>query len=230
MENNSCIKGHSNPPGALYCRICGAPIASKNQAFTPELYPTIHLVPCTVKKIKFVKSIEVFSMLFVSLFIIAAAIVMTFFRKEMAALFENMVEEEMYGVFVILFFVAVLILISAFRGVAHLGSSIVYNRNAEFIEEASGRIVRIAKKGKLGLFNQEKKKLLLFPFYDKLEAFDSNHYLMGKGRFLGLYSIPNKRVIIPAKCDSISPEKDGIFLTTIKGEPHYYDINGNVLH
>jgi hypothetical protein len=143
---------------------------------------------------------------------------------------ENVLHDDLIGVVIFLSIIAVLLLFGITRGLKHLIDYCVFRHYAVYIEETKDEMARIAKDGKLGLFNQIKNKLLLTPRYKKIEKFDSKHYLIGKDRFLGLYSISRNKVIIPVICDMISPEKDGIIEVSIKGSIQHFDILGNRLH
>lgn len=224
-----CINGHLNPSDALYCGVCGAQISSDDSGFTPDLYPGVHLVPISVKKIRFIQSGEVFSWIVLPIIIIVGGILLEVFQIEIMDFIHDD-EESFIGIAIVATIPIAMLFYGACRGFVHLVNKIEYKVNADYIEETTYELVRIAKLGKLGLFNQKKKKLLLAPQYDKIEKFDSKHVLIGNNRFIGLYSIPFKRIIIPVECDAINPEKDGVFEVTASGVIRHYDILGNILH
>lgn len=229
QEVTKCINGHPNPNDAQYCGICGAPISRDKCDYTPGLYPDVHLVPVSVKKIKFIKGIEVFSIVFTIIIIIVCLVAFEGLGIDVDKIWEDMVDDLIW-LLILLSIIAVLLVIGVMRGLSHFVNSCIFKHFADYIEETKSELARIAKAGKLGLFNQLKNKLLLAPRYEKIEKFDSKHILIGKDRFLGLYSIPQKKVIIPVTCDTISPEKDGIIEVSIKGSIQHFDILGNRLH
>ena len=68
-----CPKGHENPPLAKYCRTCGLPISNK-KAFTPDMFPSIPLVPVSSKNVRFVNRKKALLYILVSLFILITTI------------------------------------------------------------------------------------------------------------------------------------------------------------
>ena len=223
MENKTCSKGHINPPEAQYCRICRESLNNANESFTLDLFPDIHFVPVSIKKIKFLKGIEVFSLIVFPICIIAALLLFDGYRD----IWEGV--DDLPDVFILLFIASISSAIGTICGLIHYIDGILYKSNADYIEETTFELVRIAKHRKLGLFNQKKRKLLLRPRYDRIDKFDSKHVLIGNQRFVGLYSIPCKKVIVPVQCDTISPVKDGVFEVSIAGGICHYDVYGNKL-
>lgn len=223
-EAIKCINGHLNPDDAQYCGICGAPI-TRDKGYTPDLYPNIHFVPVSVKKIKFLKGFEVFSLIVFPICIIAELLLLE--GVDFVDIWE---EVFLLEVFIPLSIATLLFAIGTICGLKHLVNCILFKRNADYIEETTSELVRIAKHGKLGLFNQTRRRLLLKPGYERVDKFDSKHVLIGYKRFAGLYSVPRKQVIIPVQCDTIYPEKDGIIEVTITGRIHHFDVYGNKLY
>ena len=198
--------------------------------FTPDLYPTISLVPASAKRIRFVKGVEVFSMIFMPLLLLVGFIVYDIFWQQIDPFIEEGLEDgSAYFVIGVISLIIILLLIRCLKGLVHIKDAFRYKLNVDYIEETNYELARVAKAGKLGLFNQTKNKLLLLPRYEKIEKFDSKHILIGNNRYIGLYSVPVKKVIIPVECDAISPEKDGIIEVTINGTKHHFDALGNRL-
>lgn len=229
MENKTCSKGHINPPEAQYCSVCREPLMNSKGIFTLDLYPNIHFVPTSIKKIRFVKGGEVFSWIFLPIIVLVGGLLFDSFEDEIIDFFHDEVDS-LIGIAISGTGLLLLLLYGAFRGIIHVGNMVEYKVNADYIEETTFELVRVAKHGKLGLYNQSKNKLLLPPQYDKIEKFDKNHVLIGQNRFIGLYSIPFRRIIIPVECDAINPEKKGVFDVTASGEIRHYDVLGNILH
>lgn len=229
MENKTCSKGHINPPEAQYCSVCREPLMNSEGTFTLDLYPSIHFVPTSIKKIRFVKGGEVLSWIFLPIIVIVGGLLFDSFEDEILDFFHEEVGS-LIAISISGTMLLVLLLYGACRGIVHVGNKVEYKVNADFIEETTFELARIAKHGKLGLYNQSKNKLLLPPQYDKVEKFDKNHVLIGKNRFIGLYSIPHRRIIIPVECDTIATEKNGVFEVTASGAIRHYDILGNTLH
>ena len=106
-----------------------------------------------------------------------------------------------------------------------------YKLNADYIEDGfiNDEIVRIARKSRMGLFDRNKKKVLLSSTYSNIEKFDNQYLLISKGNKKGLYSLTYRKVIIPVMYDSISPFANSVTSATIQNAEHHYDVKGNKL-
>lgn len=103
--------------------------------------------------------------------------------------------------------------------------------NAEYIETPTfvGDVCRIAKKCKLGLFNNKSKIILLSSSYDNIEKFDVQHLLLKRNGKYGIYSLTKHSIIIPVEFDSISEFKNSVASAKLGGNTEHYDIKGNRL-
>ena len=200
-----------------------------NNKFTLDLYPNIHFVPTSIKKFRFIKGGEVFSWIVLPILLIVGCILFDSFEEEVLDFLHDEVESFIAIAFISVLFIA-LLLWGVCRGIVHVVDMVKYKLNADYIEETPSELVRVAKAGKLGLFDQSKNKLLLTSLFDKIEKFDSEHVLIGNNRFVGLYSIPSRKIIIPVECDTINPENNGVFVVTAFGTVRHYDVFGNILH
>ena len=81
----------------------------------------------------------------------------------------------------------------------------------------------------MGLFDRNKKKVLLSSTYSNIEKFDNQYLLISKGNKKGLYSLTYRKVIIPVMYDSISPFANSVTSATIQNAEHHYDVKGNKL-
>ncbi len=81
----------------------------------------------------------------------------------------------------------------------------------------------------MGLFDRNKKKVLLSSTYSNIEKFDNQYLLISKGSKKGLYSLTYRRVIIPVSYDSISQFANSVTSATTQGTEHHYDVKGNKL-
>ena len=88
-------------------------------------------------------------------------------------------------------------------------------------------LYRIAKNGKLGLFDKKKSMVKMESHYDNITKFDSEHILIQKGGKKGLFSMKKMGLIVPIHFDRIDSFKNSI-VKCQKGETsYYYDVNGN---
>ncbi|WP_300915117.1 hypothetical protein [Bacteroides acidifaciens] len=103
--------------------------------------------------------------------------------------------------------------------------------NADYIETATfvGDTVRIARKCKLGLFNNKNNSVLLSSNYDNIEKFDEQHLMLTKNGKCGIYSLNRKSIIIPVVFDSISEFKNSVASAISAGNTIHFDIKGNRL-
>lgn len=238
-----CPNSHENPDNANYCRICGyefnsqelhrletnenatRPSKQADSKYTPDLFPGIHFIPGSVFKLR---TYWCFWMALTFMAIICLIIIKIGERDDLFHL-----DDEIHIVVVPCIFI--LGFVSALKTIVRSSKSARFTASAEFVEkcpmkDVNGIFYRIAKNGKLGLFDANAKKMnvLLFPEYDFIERFDSNHFLLRASDKLGVYSISMKKIIIPVKYDKISQFKDYIAEAIWTGGTDHYDIYGEL--
>ena len=103
--------------------------------------------------------------------------------------------------------------------------------NADYIEDnfIDDNIVRIAKKGQLGLFDKKNKKILLPSCYSNIAVFDEEHLIIYKNNKKGLYSLTFNKIIIPVKYDYILQFVNSVTIVGLDGQEYHFDIKGNKL-
>lgn len=105
-------------------------------------------------------------------------------------------------------------------------------KNSDFMESTCSKCgyKRIAKNGKLGLFDINANSVRLFALFDDIVDFDSHHYRIQKNGKYGIYSTVFHKVIVPCKYVSISLRSEGVFLCAMdKGNVVYYSCKGKVV-
>lgn len=104
-----------------------------------------------------------------------------------------------------------------------------FKKNADYNEETSfmSTMCRIARKCKLGLFDKNKKNVVLKSKYDNITRFDAEHILIEKDGKKGLFSMKKVGLIVPIRFDRIDSFKNSIVKCYKGTESYYYDINGN---
>jgi len=131
---------------------------------------------------------------------------------------------------IIMWLINVLIIIMSINIVVSVYHKIIFNYNATFIEKRFvSTLVRIANKGKLGLFDTRKKSVMLLSTYDSITEFDKEHILIEQNGKKGIYSIAQKRIIVPVSFDSISPFSNSVCSAILNGTTTHYDVKGNRL-
>ena len=244
-----------NPANAKFCRKCGTAFTPANrykqminsaisrvfkvftkstdtstEAFTLDTFRDISFQPVSVVKIRFVNRFVLFLCLsFVALWFatvtgLTGAILYEidhWFYEEVFIYYQYIVE---LGCLAIVGLCALFIVkwwIKKFR----------YKLKADYIEDGfiNDEIVRIACKSRMGLFDRNKKKVLLSSTYSNIEKFDNQYLLISKGSKKGLYSLTYRRVIIPVSYDSISQFANSVTSATTQGTEHHYDVKGNKL-
>lgn len=241
-----------NPTRAKFCRKCGTAFTPINrykqmlrsaickvftksidtspEVFTLDTFWNISFQPVSVVKIRFVNRFVLFlCLLFVSLWF-ATAIDLT--GKILYEIDHWLYEDVFiyYQSFVELVCLAVAGLCTLFIVKCWI-KKLRYKFNANYIERnfVNDEIVRIARKSRMGLFDKNKKQVLLTSSYSNIEKFDNQHLLISKGNKKGLYSLTYRKIIVPVSFDSISPFVNSITFTTVQGIKHHYDIKGNKL-
>ena len=101
--------------------------------------------------------------------------------------------------------------------------------NADYIEYSAfmNNLYRIAKKGKLGLFDKSMNKVTMGSNYDNITKFDGEHILIEKNGKKGLFSMKKMGIIVPIRFDRIDGFKNSIVKCHKGTESYYYDVNGN---
>ena len=104
-----------------------------------------------------------------------------------------------------------------------------YKMNADYIEHSAfmQNLYRIAKKGKLGLFDKSKNTVTMGSHYDNITMFDGEHILLEKDGKKGLFSMKKMELIVPIRFERIDAFKNSIVKCHKGGESYYFDVNGN---
>lgn len=239
-----CKNGHSNPDNANFCRICGTqdfePLhmtmmvnndiekvaTSGKLTFTPDRFPNINLIPCSAANVNFqCKKGLVLMVPFIWFMIL------TIIKVRTVSDFISMI----FGISFhladcIVFYVSLFIfLIGLIMFLLRLCRCHIYKENADYIEETAfmSNLYRIAKNGKLGLFDKRRNTVKMGSHYDNISEFDSEHILMVYSGKKGLFSIKKKGVIVPIDFDHIDAFKNSIVRCYKGTESYYYDVNGN---
>ena len=107
----------------------------------------------------------------------------------------------------------------------------VYQSNADYIEISAfmQTSYRIAKRGKLGLFDKKQNKVILRSLYDNITKFDVDHILIEKNGKKGLYSLKNTKLIVPIQYERIDPFKNSVVKCYHESKEDHYDVNGNFM-
>lgn len=241
-----------NPAKAKFCRKCGTAFTPANRfkqmfssaiaklfaksptagasTFTLDTFSNITFQPVSVVKIRFVNRFVVFlCVLFVALWFATITgltgnvlyEIDSWFYENVFVYHQNEIE---LGCLAIAGLCALFILkwwIKKLR----------YKINADYIEGSfiNNGIVRIARKSRMGLFDKNKKQVLLPSSFSNIEKFDNQHLLISKGNKKGLYSLTYRRIIIPVMYDSISQFANSVTSATIQGTEYHYDVKGNIL-
>lgn len=197
--------------------------------FTPDMFPSINLSPCSVAKVDFkCKNGFAFIVIIVLLFVVLRS-------------YQYEIEDLMYYTLVlpsdlllivipsILVILSVLFFVKFIPFIRRLWKWLRYKINADYIEYSAfmQNLYRIAKKGKLGLFDKSKNSVTMGSHYDNITKFDGQHILMEKDGKKGLFSLKKMRLIVPIRFDRIEAFKNSIVKCHKGGKSYYYDVNGN---
>ena len=241
-----------NPTGAKFCRKCGTAFTPTNRykqmvksffnkiftmsgssnagMFTLDTFRNISFQPVSVVKIRFVNRFVVFlCMLFVALWFATITGLTGNVLYEIDSWFYEKVF--VYHQYIVELGCLAIVGLCALFILKWLIKKLRYKLNADYIEGnfINRKIVRIARKSRMGLFDKRKKKVLLSSNYSNIEKFDNQHLLISKGNKKGLYSLTYRRIIIPVMYDSISQFANSVTSATAQGTEHHYDVKGNEL-
>lgn len=226
--NVSC--GYENPDEARFCKKCGTPISdSVIDGFTLDTFKGIQFMPVSVVKVSFVNNfLIVLWVLFLTLAILASTTTGKYILHEIAD------EMDIYWHSFPRFVLLLSILLTAVLSLSLLKSiyrKLMYACAAEYIEQRfiENDIVRIAKKSKMGLFDKQRRKVLLQPKYTNIEKFDADHLIISVDKTQGLYSLPLRKIIVPVQCEHILPFVNCVTTAMIHGQECHYDVKGNKL-
>lgn len=209
---------------------CKAQFASmgRTSGFTPDMFPSINLSPCSVAKVDFQCKKGVFFMVV----LIGLFVLLTIFEYETRSLldFFNWPSGVSYYVYLGgLWLLSFIFLFKSVPFLRRLYKWFRYKMNADYIECSAfiHNLFRIAKNGKLGLFDKSEKRVAMSSIYDNITKFDGNCILVEKSGKKGLYSIPLGRMIVPIQFERIEPFKNYIVACHTSTAIYHYDVNGN---
>lgn len=203
--------------------------STSEDMFTPDVFPSIQLSPKSICKIRF----RILPRLILLMFSSIIFCLFVSFDYEIEHIITEMFGYNYYGrdlaivgLRIILFLIMVL---NVYLCIRQLWKFLKYHINVDYIEEHSftGTMVRIAKKSKIGLFDNKSKKVCLSTIYSGITLFDDNHILLERDNKVGLYSIKLRKVIVPVKYKSIAPFHNYMTSANIGNKNDYYDIKGN---
>lgn len=204
----------------------------RSSGFTPDMFPSINLCPCSVVKVDFQCKKGYGAM--VVLIVLFCAV----------SYFEYQIRNILYSIFfgmsvpfwvydnIVPIVQLVLSIIFLTKFIPFLRNAyrwIRYKMNADYIEYSvfMQNQYRIAKKGKLGLFDKRYNTVTMGSHYDNITKFDAEHILIERGGKCGLFSVKKMALIVPIRFDHIDAFKNAIVKCYNGGESYYYDVNGN---
>lgn len=198
--------------------------SSGGATYTPSSFPGIDFIPRTL----FSPHFNIILWLFLTLINVGVFFLLQFFSDE--------VEHE-FGEAITIFFKILVLLIYVrllFKLCTSIIQALIFNHSADFVEKTpmtgiSGKMYRIGKNSKLGLFDSKRKKVSVKTRYESIEVFDSNHLLLKASGKVGLYSIPKKKIIIPVKYNRIDTFKNHLADAVWSGGVDHYDMTGNLM-
>lgn len=196
--------------------------------FTPDMFPNISLAPCSVAKVDFkCKKGGVFMIILVIMFILFTSL-----SEQIGSLLLSTGMPIDYSYVVapgVAFILFLIFLFKFFPFMQRVWKWFKYKMNADYIEQWAfmSYLYRIARKGKLGLFDKSKNDVTLRSQYDNLTKFDAEHILVEKKGKKGLFSTKKMRIIVPIRFERIEPFNNSIVKCHKGVEQFYYDVNGN---
>ena len=217
-----------NPQNAKFCRMCNHPLSSKQDEYTPALFPEIPLRPVAVLPIKFVNFFEKWALIlfFPMLFFI-------FILLTNDSSFKRTFGRDSYETTTAISIIILIVCLPfAVKGIKHFFRHRKYAQYVDYVEESYfiKKFRRIAKHKKIGLFDNKTKQVVLLPNYDAITKFDEDYILLECGLLKGLYSIPLNKIIIPVEFDGITAFTNGVTEVTRDSKKSHYDTHGNKLY
>ena len=197
-----------------------------SSGFTPDMFPSINLSPCSVAKVDFqCKKGVAFMAKLIVLFVVLSSF-------QTRNLLEGMyVPSFVYynSITIILSILFVVFLFKFIPFLCRLWKWFRYKINADYIEYSAfmQNLYRIAKRGKLGLFDKSRNTVTMGSHYDNITKFDGEHILIEKNGKNGLFSMKKMGLIAPIRFDRIDAFKNSIVKCYKGAELYYYDVNGN---
>lgn len=199
-----------------------------SSGFTPDMFPSINLSPCSVAKVDFqCKKGVVFMAVLIVLFVALSS-----FEYEIRNILEGMYAPSFVYYYTVPIILCILFIVFLFKFIpflCRLWKLFRYKINADYIEYYTfmNNLYRIAKKGKLGLFDKSKNTVTIVSHYDNISKFDGEHILIEKNGKKGLFSMKKMGLIVPIRFDRIDAFKNSIVKCHKGTESYYYDVNGN---
>ena len=201
----------------------------RSSGFTLDMFPSINLSPCSVAKVDFqCKKGIVFMVVLIVLFIALKSYQYEF--EELMYYSWGWPSDMLYYVIPsVLGILIILFLIKFIPFLRRLWKLLRYKMNADYIEYSAfmNNLYRIARKGKLGLFDKSKNTVTVRSHYDNITKFDGEHILIEKNGKKGLFSMKKMGLIVPIRFDRIDAFKNSIVKCHKGTESYYYDVNGN---
>lgn len=200
----------------------------RSSGFTPDIFPSINLSPCSVAKVDFqCKKGVVFMAVLIVLFV-----ALTSLEYEIRNILEGMDAPSFVYYNTVPIILCILFVVFLFKFIPflrRLWKLLKYKMNADYIEYSAfmNNLYRIAKKGKLGLFDKSKNTVTMGSHYDNITKFDGEHILIERNGKKGLFSMKKMGIIVPIRFDRIDGFKNSIVKCHKGTESYYYDINGN---
>ena len=102
-------------------------------------------------------------------------------------------------------------------------------KNSDFMEVTNSYYCRIAKSGKLGIFDKSRNIVRLPSLYDKIEKIDDKYYDVQLDGRCGVFSILCNKLIVPVKYEYVKKSYNGVWTAVKKGKITYYNCNGKVV-
>lgn len=200
----------------------------RSSGFTPDRFPSINLSPCSVVKVDFqCKKGTIFMVVLIILFVALSS-----WEYQISHMLKGM--KTPYFVYynavsIVLWVLFVIFLIKFIPFLRRAWKWLRYKMNADYIETSAfmTNFYRIAKKGKLGLFDKSKNSVTMGSRYANISRFDAEHILIEKDGKKGLFSVKKRGVIVPIHFDRIDAFRNSIVKCHKGGESFYYDVNGN---
>lgn len=200
----------------------------RSSGFTPDMFPSINLSPCSVAKVDFqCKKGVAFMAALIVLFVVLSS-----FEYQIRNLLKGMYVPSFVYYNVVPIILCILFVVFLFKFIPfirRLWKWFRYKLNADYIEYSAfmSNLYRIARKGKLGLFDKSKNTVTMESRYDNITKFDGEHILIEKNGKKGLFSMKKMGLIVPIRFDRIDAFKNSIVKCHKGTESYYYDVNGN---